>query len=189
MSIFHHPWIEKIEARSGREKALLLITLIVIIYLVINGLVFHSLKNTIDNNEQAVIALQAENQSIQAAVLKLEKNHKPIIPGIDDKLQSVNNQVIPEANIPLILENLMTHLKGLTFVSLDTLSSSHAYLFSQKYTLSLKGTYEDLLNYLEIVEKLEYPVFWQNLEYKLPPASTEANITIEFELYGRRASP
>lgn len=109
---------------------------------------------------------------------------------IDDEITQFNEKTIPIGEVVLLLRDLLTANNQLSLESLKVYPSE---LIKEKsnnneefedafeksmISLTLKGTYSSIFDYLKKIEALEWSVFWEDVEYSVDQYPV-AKVTIQ----------
>ncbi len=188
-------WIKlkrQINARSQRERILLLSTGLVVIWVMMFNGVIASSNSEVDNSEDIQNLEQEVSATKHELVLlkeKLKKQSNPI-PNIEvqqletilkqhnDTLNRYREKLIKPENVPQLIDKLLADFSGLTLLSIETLppkelvqskakSSADTSLYRNAIKMTFTGEYKDLLSYVKRVESLNYPLWWDEIEYKI----------------------
>lgn len=184
-------WVKakhQINARSLRERALLLLTGLVVIWV----MMFHANdtpKDTIEDIGNLEQEVSATKQELEVLKMKLQKQENP---GSNEQIKQLKNSLDEHNNrlnhyreklikpelVPLMFEKLFSDFSGLTLVDVQTLSpkelvqvnvkaKNETALYRHAIRLTFDGEYINLVNYLKMIERLEYPLWWDEIEYKI----------------------
>jgi MSHA biogenesis protein MshJ len=177
-----------INARTARERFLLLVTgsalVISVIYSLLIAPVSEKMVNIkeekanltqqYDATHNQLLALQGNKSAVKTtAELQLEE----LLKKRNESLLKFQNKIIPPTRIPYLLESMLRDLSNLKLVSLETLeripfnatkqSNDNSVLYKHRVRITFTGEYLNLLRYLKKVEKLPFPIGWESLEYKI----------------------
>ncbi len=191
-----HYWIiikKQINVRSLRERVLLFVTGIVVIWsFMFNIFITPTSEHIADSSEELLnLEQQYQGTNHELALLqdKLKKQTLPIQSTEHQQLEAIlkeHNKIlsqyreklmVPE-QAPYLLEKLLKDFSGLVLLNIETLpprqlgqeagkNNSTAALYRQAIRLTFSGEYQDLLNYVRKIETLTYPIWWEDIEYKV----------------------
>ncbi len=183
-----------INARSQRERVLLLVTGLVIIWTILyTGIITPATQALNDNSEEKQNLDQEYQATKHELVLLREKLQKDTSPKPNAELQQLDTilqehnrvlehyqeKLIKPDQVPLMLDKLLGNFSGLTFVQIETLApqalvhdkfketSENASLYRHSIRMTFTGEYQDLLSYVKQVEQLPYPIWWGNIEFSI----------------------
>jgi MSHA biogenesis protein MshJ len=200
---------------SFRERLLLLLIILAIIYAVWDALIYSpqinqhaqlvkqqqqladkKLDNELRQAENMALSAQesrsksAIKQSITSTKLELEKNTK--------ELNSILQSLVPPTKITELLHSLFLQTHGLKLISLNndpvetiTINSEqqqpssvenqqadpYSTLYKHSTTMVLSGNFQQLYEYLLMIEKSTWSLYWDKLEYQVT-SYPNAKITI-----------
>ncbi len=177
-----------INARTSRERVLLLVTGSAFVISIIYSLLISpisdkmvnvkeekaSLTQQYDATHNQLLALQGNKSAVKtSAELQLEE----LLKRKNESLLKFQNKIIPPTRIPYLLESMLRDLSNLKLVSLETLERipfnstgqavDNSVLYKHRVRITFKGEYLNMLRYLKKVEKLPFPIGWESLEYKI----------------------
>jgi len=192
-----------LNALSVRERALVLLVSISVIYAVWDGLLLSKQEQhyqqllisqaTLLEQQQLRDEAIAKKTTLLVARQQTEDQKKQAINQAQDSLQattvqlnSVLNRLVPPTKITELLRSLLLQTQGLKLLSLsndavenisidnsvaedesqtnDIVKSS---LYKHSTTLKLSGNYQQLYQYLSVLENSEWGLYWDTLNYKV----------------------
>ena len=183
-----------INARSQRERILLLVTGIVLIWSFMFNLYITPYSNMVANSSEELANLEQEFEGTRHELIILQertkKQNTPESSAEFQQLQAIllehnkqfdkyRHKLISPDQVPYLLESLMKDFSGLTLINIETLnpvkllkeSDEHDNKLPSLYRESIKmtftGEYQELLQYVKNIEKLSYPLWWESLEFKI----------------------
>ncbi|MBS0286391.1 MAG: type II secretion system protein M [Proteobacteria bacterium] len=181
-------WIKvkkQINGRSQRERVLLLLTGMTIIWVIMfNGFISPSSNEMNDNSEEIQNIEQeyrasAHELGLVKAKLQKQINAQPNSEVLQlqdtlkvqkEKLNHYREKLIKPETVPFLLDKLLGDFAGLTLVNVQTLPPKELKtntLYRHGIRLTFSGEYKDLLAYVKKVESLQYPLWWDDVEYKI----------------------
>ncbi|MCZ7563971.1 MAG: hypothetical protein M5U08_09320 [Burkholderiales bacterium] len=182
---------ERIDAMTLRERAILFIAAAAVLFLVVNTLLIAPRIERQRRIAAEVAQQQAAQRQLDGQIRKLlrERGADPDaatrvrlaaarakIAANEASLRELNARLVPPERIRGLLESLIARDRRLELVALKTLAvaplleaaADGAPRASQVYRhgveLTLRGTYLDLLGYLEQLEALPYQMFWGSVD-------------------------
>lgn len=184
---FEH-WIKikkQINARTQRERVLLLVTGLTVIWVMMfNGFISSSSNVLSDSSEEKQNIEQEYKASAHELALvkaKLQKltDDKPnaqvlqlqeILKTHNETLNHYRQKLIKPEVVPVLLDKLLSDFAGLTLVDVQSLTPKELKsntLYRHGIRLTFSGEYKDMLAYVKKVEALPYPLWWDDIEYKI----------------------
>jgi MSHA biogenesis protein MshJ len=195
-----------VNSRSQRERALLFVTGIVLIWIFMFNVFISpmSRQNAYIEDEQANVEQQYQGTLHELVALKEKVKHQGGLPGSVERqeletivaehnelLSNFRSKLITSQNVPALLESMLKDFAGLTLLKVETLppqklseminATFHSTLYRHSIKLTFLGEYQQLLQYLQQIENLPYPVWWDVLDYKIthfPQAQIELTVYI-----------
>ena len=187
--------VEKVNGLTLRERILVLLTCLVVVYQVWDSLVWMPLQQQQNSllgresqiNEQ-MLQMQVDLKILSArANLDPDQQTKKQITNLQAQLETVNHQIV-EASSSLVspeemarlLEQLLISEKSLELLSLETLDSvaliplgekqavkNNYQIYRHEFSIEFEGSYLATLRYIEALEKLPWTFFWESIEYQV----------------------
>lgn len=176
----------RIDALSLRERGILLLVALVVLYAVFDRLLFAPTLLQLEQRQTEIAELQTKLGALQArATLLGENGHDPLsrrnarIAELDAQLEAQNRQfeaqlgrlVQPRQAAPL-LRDILRQQPGLRLLALDTApgapllaGGAHgARIVRYDVDLRVEGGYLAALDYLQRLEQLPWSLFWDRFE-------------------------
>lgn len=180
----------QVNARTQRERILLLITGSALIASIIYTLLISPVSEKIANIQEEKANLDQQYEATHSQLLILQGGAKAgttkssaqqqleeLLAKKNESLLQFQNKIIPPTRIPYLLESMLRDLSNLKLVSLETLEkvpfnkftgqNDSAALYKHRVKITFTGEYQNLLRYLKRVEKLPFPIGWESLEYRI----------------------
>lgn len=182
-------YVAMLNRRSLRERAMILMTLVVVLVVVWNALLIEpslvARKKTLGEigrlkGEIALLSAEEMVSRQQASVDPDQESRQQIdqlkaaIAEFDRKLEEHLVDLLSPEEMSILLQKILKQQKGLRLITMENLPAEP--LFAQKegeksqiglyrhaLRMELEGRYLNLLAYLEILEKLPHKVFWDIL--------------------------
>lgn len=204
------PYIEKFEALSQRERGLVLVVALIVIYglwsLIIGSAQtaeFSSLRaqvvqieNDLQSQATQLKSLQQKQSEDPDAELRRQLAQSRLdLQRIDDQLAQLSIGLIAASDLPKVLENVLLQTNALELKSLQTLPVEQLRLsdsevdanadivtgvFKHRVKIALVGNYFDVARYVKALEELEWRFFWADLHYTV---RTYPDAIVELEVY------
>lgn len=187
--------IDKINHLTLRERVLVLLACLVVLYQLWDSLLWVPLNDKQDDLmsreaqiNQQMVQLQVDLKVLTAgAALDPDRETKKQIQNLKSQLSVVNEQIkqtssslVSPAEMAKLLEQLLISEKGLGLVSLKTqdsvalipmdakqLSSNNYQIYRHGFSIEFEGSYFATLRYIEALEKLPWKFFWEGIEYQV----------------------
>lgn len=194
---------ERVNARTPRERAILLALALALVWLVLDGLLLGPVGEARERETKRAQALRARLLAAEETLARFTDRQDPNV-ALRERIMQLNheltlrqqaastlqNRLISPRDMPMVLERLLTGLPGLKVVSMQTLppeplglvpgqQAAEASLYRHGLTLTLEGGYAELVGWLECVEKLPEDVFWTRAELD---AREHPRLTLTLEL-------
>lgn len=179
-----------VNARTSRERILLLITGSAFVASVLYSLLIAPINEQINTIQEEKNNLAGQYEATHAQLLALQGGEKKglvkstaeqqleaLLEKKNESLLKFKSKIIPPTRIPYLLESMLRDLSDLKLVSLETLerapfnsskdSNDSSALYKHRVRITFTGEYLNMLRYLKRVEKLPFPIGWESLEYKI----------------------
>ena len=189
-------YANKVNAMEAREKWLLLLAAIAVVYLIWDGLFLEPLlaeEKQIGNQILAVeqqlnTYQQEEAMLLQALGSDPDAGQKKVIENLNRQLQRLNQELsalsvglVPVVELPQILRDVLVRTRGLKLMGMETLPVEELQFSQQKeggetettgvfkhtIVVFLKGSYFRVVEYLAALENLGWKFYWDRLEYRV----------------------
>lgn len=194
---FVHYWTmlkNYVNARSQRERVLLLVTGVVLIWSFMFNLYITPYSNKVADSNEELANLEQQFEGTHHELLLLQervKKQNPIESSAEfqqlnaillehnKQLDTYRNKLISPEKVPFLLESMLKDFSGLTLINIETLAPTKLLkeseenndkspsIYRQAIKMSFTGEYQDLLHYVKIIESLPYPLWWEALEFKI----------------------
>jgi len=200
--------LTRFNATSPREKLIVLLTAICIIWSAWDALVYQPLAQQKNKLSAELSSLKVELSAQEMAAVQIEANGK-IDPNTVNKhkLAEINQQLttlkqqldigskrfVSAQSMAQVLQQMLQKNKRLTLVNLEslpvtdlsTLGQQKSWIFRHGLAITIQGNFFDTLNYLQSLESLTWRFNWANINYQVkdfPIAETKFQIyTLSFE--------
>ncbi|MBI3044758.1 MAG: hypothetical protein HYY78_18225 [Betaproteobacteria bacterium] len=191
----------RFDALMVRERVLVLVAAIVGIALVFDTLAIRPLEMRKKRLEQqvaesrqhiktadAVMRAQATVADPDAVKRSYRDALRKQLAGIDQDMQGLQRGLVPPERMAKLMEEMLSHSRGLQLVSLRTLPAQRIEtpaaapaakagdkgarpaprppertIYQHSFEIALQGTYADLHDYLARLEKLPWQMFWARI--------------------------
>lgn len=192
----------KIDARSTRERVILFVVLLIVLYGVADLALFTPQIREIKRIEMKMTDYRGRitlsegllsQATVRADPLTLARERLAAAQrGLQERgkaMDGLSGRLIPPQQMVKVLEGLSRQQPGLKLVSLKTLTTEVVgapatvqvgSLYRHGVELVLEGSYAAFAAYLERVERMPYGVFWGGLELD---ALAYPNLTLKLTLY------
>lgn len=184
--------LSRIDGLSLRERVLVLMTVLVLLFLLWHSLLMgplqvrrQSINTRIQEIEAQIAELDAEAEAVIARQEedpdKENRQHlarlQQELARLDERLQAMTDGLISPQEMPRVLEELLTRESNLRLVKLENLTAVPLLaepapavapnVFRHALRLEFEGGYLDTLRYLRNLEALSRRLFWQDLEIEV----------------------
>lgn len=190
MRLWWRDLLDRIDALSLRERALVLLAALVLIAALWDSLLMRPIDRSRQRMEPEVVSLRAEVQRLDAAITELanERGGDPNaafraqvqqertgISDLDRQLGGLTSGLIAPEQMVQVLDQVLDRSKPLDLVALRSLPAEPlaslvpdealpSRIFRHGVEIELEGTYLDLLAYLRALDQLQWRFYWQTLE-------------------------
>ncbi|MDD5390587.1 MAG: hypothetical protein PHD37_14690 [Gallionellaceae bacterium] len=197
-------YLEKIDALSPRERVILFLLLLAGIWAVVDGLLLGALDKSRHAEQEKLRAAVAQIASAQDSITRRANQIDPAraarerLEGARKALETrmreaefTQSRLVAAKDMARVLQGLLRNQPGLRLVNLKTLAPEplglpaeakpeEAALFRQGVRITLAGGYENLVRYMEGLEKLPVGFYWSRAELD---ASHHPEIELTLTLY------
>lgn len=177
---------DRIDALSLRERGLIFVTVLVLLYFVASGLVFGPLRSQQQQLEGELKLKREQAASINAQVQKIVhdatrdpdkenaerlKTLRERLGQLDPRLARVTQSLVSPRDMARFVEQVLTRNRALQVVRVESLApvpvegeaaqgvpASGVYKHGMR--IEVRGRYSDLVGYLRALEDLPWRVFW-----------------------------
>lgn len=178
-----------LNALTVRERVLIIATLITFMVALWYLLVVEPLAREAADARLKIETLQEQlfetNDTLEEQVLRLAGNGteqrlaidalSEEIDRLNDSLGSLNRELVPPADVAVILESMLANQRGLNLISLEHLPAEALSVGDEEdapvfyrhgVELELTGSFDDCRNYLSAVEQLPWRLYWQFVDIR-----------------------
>jgi MSHA biogenesis protein MshJ len=200
--------IQRFNQFSSREKAMVLGTLLVIVWSIFDSVAYQPLSTELDqlSNELSSIKLQLSNQQQTAEQIEnlaktdingnnrtQQQQLKNRIKQLKQQLGESDKQFVPAHLMAEVLGNILKQNTGLELIHLETLAvtplsqttQGNAWVYRHGLAYTFRGNYFITLSYLKSLESLPWRFHWDSIDYQVkeyPIAESTIRIyTLSFE--------
>lgn len=176
-------WIDNL---SLRERGLILLMVIAILYLLWDFTLMGPLDRAQKSRQDEIAATQQQLTALQQAIGNLLNSQRhgeeqakariqqlqQAIDQMDDKLGAATNGLIKPADMPGVLRDMLKRQQGLKLVSLKTLppaalnasdtQGQQAVLYRHGLEITVEGRYQAVLDYIATLEKQPWQFYWKS---------------------------
>ncbi|BFM16976.1 hypothetical protein R50073_31590 [Maricurvus nonylphenolicus] len=208
-------WQTRYNQFSQREKVLVVLTLVVIVYMLLQLLVLDPVdaRTKVLQQQQSELRQDIQNLESQQALL-LAGLHKDPDQALKQRLQGLKQQLlsldselttlsvglVPAKQLPVLLQDVLRQTSQLQLLGMQTLPVTNLKLeaqvvdgqssdeegtlastgvFKHAVQLQVRGSYFQVLEYLEALEGLKWRFYWHSLDYEVddyPKALVTLNV-------------
>jgi MSHA biogenesis protein MshJ len=189
---------ERIDALTLRERALVFLATLGVLYIVAAHLLLPPLKQAQDRLERELQAKRAETAALEGQIhtlltgepadadpvkraryAELKVQHR----ALDETLGRVTHGLVPPQEMVRLIERMFAQRQGLKFERAQNLpptplvesgaGADGAVVYRHAMRLEMSGSYLEILAYLQQLERLPWKVFWGQLSLQVekPPVS------------------
>jgi MSHA biogenesis protein MshJ len=196
------PWLDRIDALELRERILLMVAGIAVIFLLVDNLWLQPTLKAQHTAEKHIADLEVKLNSLQQNARLLadgtgseplesrRKNREQLrsqLAELDARIVRKLGVLVEPAQAAQVLRQLLRAHKGLKLVTLsasaepldDAGDGSGAGLARYQVAMVVKGSYLSVMDYLQSLEKLPWKFFWQQVDFqskKYPDAETRLQL-------------
>ncbi len=197
MNVKLQSWISQFEKRNRRERTLLMsIVVCSVSVLLYSILVEPALQNKAKRQnaateERETIAAKRDELTILQQALQAQEHSKERLllssleldlKDLDEKLAQAAVNLIPPQQVPEILESVIASDRRLKLVALqnqpaerlstssdpgELLEDSDNVLYRHQFSMTLQGSYQATVDYLDRLEQLPWRIYWDALRYEV----------------------
>lgn len=184
------PWESRIDALQLRERLLLLLTLVVLTYGVIDTLFFSQLRTRMAQAEQSLIdgqnklaVLEQQSRELAASGDPLTQQKQAVsdlqqeTASLEHQLETSMGNLLSYQEAPQLLRDLIDSHSHLLLRKLETRQSTamadapdpaaSGTLSRFNLELDLAGSYLDTLDFLETLENSDWKLFWDRFSLRV----------------------
>ncbi|NNC55735.1 MAG: hypothetical protein HKO07_08450 [Pseudomonadales bacterium] len=207
MTEYWEKYASFVNAKTERERFIILLILLAATFVIIDGLFTGNLLKARAQQSKMLVSVERDMSSLQLELqnlqlgqsaagnqLKLEAERLQETSGkLEEALRSAAAGFIPAQQMPLVLEEMLGRSEGLALVSLknkpvELLSGQpdkpHSLLYRHGVQMVLKGTYVASMDYLKKLEQLQWRIEWDAMRFEVQeyPAG---KLTIDVATYSK----
>lgn len=181
---------EKLDGLTARERGIIFVTLLVVLYMAFQMLVFDPLlaKQTQLSNQERDVKTKIDKVRVEIAEViaastvdpnaavrkKIEKAEQNAV-RYSTEIQSITDKLIEPGQMSDVLASLLNKESGLTLTSVKSIDAVPVSvggnrspdLYQHALRLEMEGQYDQVKSYLARVEQLPERVFWRNLVFQM----------------------
>jgi MSHA biogenesis protein MshJ len=188
--------IDRIDAMSLRERALIFVTTLVAVYFIAVNLLFVPVNAEKDRLQKQLDQTREENRMMDAQIQSLlaggahdaDADKRARIAALqqdlrqmDTALAKTTSGLVPPKEMARLVEQMLLKNHGLQVLSVESLpaaplldggseanpnSAAEPMIYKHGMRIELKGRYLDILRYLKSLEALPWRVFWGEVSLK-----------------------
>ena len=206
------PLSERIDALTLRERGIMFVTLLVLLFFIASNFVFSPLQKQQERLEQEIkqkyaqiSSVSAQTQSIILAAtrdpdkenearLKLLREQ---VTQVDPRLAGVSQSLVSPRDMARFVEQVLTRNQALQVIRVESLppaviepaasgtSASDKGVYKHGMRIEVRGRYTDIVKYLRALEAMPWKVFWGQvtLESEDYPLSRVTLVIYTLSLY------
>ena len=183
---------DKIDALSSRERVIVAVTIVAVIFGVYDQLVLNPFLKKKEKLQQQMASMVPEVERIGESIESLIKRQemdpniklrekigqkKIKIRDLDEVIRSETRRLIDPERMPQILGYLLSRQSALNIESVKSVSGEPIYfdkekkeesgLFQHDLNISLEGTYYQVQGYLKHIENMAEQIYWDDMEFEV----------------------
>ncbi len=195
----------KVNALSLRERILVFVTGLLIVFMPIYSFALEPMQISIKNNQDNISKLEIDlvrvKGEVEVAHIRLQRDPNKALQkelailmqamaDADKQLKDQTVDLIPADRMASVLERMLTRSEQLTLVKLESIApkpllevsnklGDEINLYQHGLKLVFEGSYFPIQKYLTSLENLEEKFYWRLLDYRVteyPKASVELEI-------------
>lgn len=179
----------RIDAMSLRERALIFVTLLVVLYFLAVNILFGPLNADKDKLQLQFSQKHAETLALEAQMQALvgsgeqpdAAKHKKLealqenLKTMDAELVRATSGLVTPREMARLIEQMLLRNRGLQVIKVESLparplleaaGTAGALVYKHGMNIEIKGGYLDILRYLKSLEALPWKVFWGKVTLK-----------------------
>lgn len=190
---------ERFELLSKREKLMVFITLIAILWAILGQFILEPTLNRKKQFKQQLLSVQSQASASELAAMEMEAlrkkdpnlNNRTQLKAIKSQLSELKQQInqgekkiVSPQQMATVLRDMLNNHHRLKLVNLETLSAKpiveaeqNQSIFRHGLAITLSGRYFDVHHYLEALESLPWRFYWDSIDYQVKEYPT-AEVTL-----------
>ncbi len=187
-------YLARIDALSLRERGVIFVAIMVVIYSVTANVLFPPLNVERDRLKKELAAKHAQIQSfenqMQTALAKSAEdpdaanrsrlaNLEKQLQGLNESLVSITSRLVPPKEMTRVVEQILLRNRRLEIVSVENLAAeplepaatkapgTNLTVYRHGMRIEFKGNYLDVLTYLREIEALPWKLFWGQISLQI----------------------
>ncbi|MEW6330524.1 MAG: hypothetical protein AB1560_03590 [Pseudomonadota bacterium] len=179
----------RIDAMSLRERGLIFVTLLAVLYFLAVNVLFGPLTAEKDRLQQQVNQKRQETQALELQVQALVGNgegpdatKRKKLEALQENLKSMDTELVRATSglvtpreMARLIEQMLLKNRGLKVMRVESLpatplteagATSGAQVYKHGMNIEVRGGYLDILHYLKSLEALPWKVFWGKVSLK-----------------------
>lgn len=189
-------YIDRIDAMSLRERALIFVSMLVAVYFIAANLMFAPVNLEKDRLQKQLDQMRDENQKMDSQIQSMlaggvhdqDADRRARIASLqqdvqrmDTALAQTTSGLVPPKEMTRLVEQMLLKNRGLQVLKVESLPAApliegvagtkpnpadSVMLYKHGMRIQLKGSYLDILRYLKSLEGLPWRVFWGEVSLK-----------------------
>ena len=163
-----------LEARS-----VILVTAFIFVFVIWHYTFWQNLQNNISETNKYIKTLKQTIPLLKTNIDTLkktikEKHEQALKEKLESSSKTAPSQLISPQKMNEVLQDLLAARYQLALLELKnlppkeaTLPQTHLKIFEHSIIIKFQGDYFSTMHYLQAIEKLEWKIFWDKLEYKV----------------------
>ncbi|MCW8196625.1 hypothetical protein F6455_17665 [Proteobacteria bacterium 005FR1] len=194
MNEYWQSLLDKLDALSLRERALVLLSVLAVLYLAWDFVLYQPIANSratvateLATTEQKIASMKQEETILLQTLgsdpdrdLKIQiKDLENRMGALDANLSELSVGLVPVDRLATILQDVLARTDNLQLQSLQTLpveklalnvktdaDAASAGVYKHTVAITVKGSYFQLLDYLKKLEGMAWRFYWDELRYQ-----------------------
>ncbi|MHB8535923.1 MAG: hypothetical protein ACYDBW_10835 [Sulfuricaulis sp.] len=189
-------FIDRIDAMSLRERALIFVSMLVAVYFIAANLMFAPVNMEKDRLQKQLDQMREENQKMDTQIQSMlaggvhdqDADRRARIAALQQDVQRMDaalalttSGLVPPKEMTRLVEQMLLKNRGLQVLKVESLpaaplieggagknpdTNETVMLYKHGMRIQLKGSYLDILRYLKSLEALPWRVFWGEVSLK-----------------------
>lgn len=193
----------RFDALSLRERALVALSIIAVVWLAWDWSIGQSQRRDLDNGNGKLASLQSQigaETKVQHALRAAQKNEPNAalhaerdsldaeVAALDARLEATVGRFVPPTQVPKMIESVVARHSGVSLIRVKSLPAeavrvnedSPPVLFRHPLQVELEGGYFDVMSYLKDLESSSWQFAWRSLDYSVTE-HPRARVVFEIE--------
>lgn len=176
-------WMDRIDEFSLRERAMIFLVVIGLLYAIASMLIFEPLRKEQARLEQAISQKHEQTRNFDRQIGAILARNADVdqqridalearLNVLDASLFGMTKGFVSPKDMAQLVEQMLLKNRAVTLVQMESLAAAPLFergdtatrgggrIFKHGMRVTVRGRYPDLVNYLQALEKLPWKVFW-----------------------------